>query len=78
MAEDVIDDPIASIENTLAFDSRDWSTDKRDAWLWGVVFGWDEAMEQVAKMHKWTPETVERLGQLHRQWVALRQPAKGG
>lgn len=31
-----------SLQTTIACDVRDWSLDKRSAWIWGVLVGWDE------------------------------------
>ncbi len=33
---------IQSLQTTIAFDSRDWSIDKRLAWIYGVLMGWDD------------------------------------
>lgn len=73
--------PGEALRNTLAFDPRDWSLNKRDAWLYGIILGWSEepetgdpdnvggtlctAMEEVATMHGWTDEDVARLRRLH-------------
>lgn len=73
---------LESIENVLAFSSRDWSVDKRDAWLWGIVYGWDDpdspdAMEEVVALHGWTPEEVARLRGLHADFVARKYAFSG-
>lgn len=78
--------PGESLRATLATDARDWSVDRRDAWIWGIVNGWDrepgdpeeeDAMGEVAARHGWTPETVERLRLLHRAFdEAFSQPWK--
>ena len=68
-----IECPFDSLATTMATDARDWSLGKRDAWLWGIVCGWDdedsgdtEAMEEVAERQHWTPETVARLRRLRK------------
>lgn len=69
--------PIRSIEQLLALDSRDWSITRGDAWLWGIVKGWDDndpdlsAMDAVARKHSWTPHEIARLRTLHQGWLAL-------
>ena len=57
-----------SIRTCMAQHVRDWSADRRDAWLWGIVFGWEGCWESIAKQHRWTDETVSRLKQLHEQF----------
>jgi hypothetical protein len=62
-----------SLGRCMAFDPRDWALDRRDAWLWGVIVGWDPdepgetdgAMAEVAAKHGWTDEHVARLRTLH-------------
>lgn len=67
-----------SLARTLAFSSRDWGTNPRDAWLWGVLNGWDadepgeeSAMDEMARAHGWGEATVDRLRQFHSTVLAL-------
>lgn len=68
--------PIESIRSLLATDSRDWGEDRGDAWLWGIVMGWDDedlecsAMELIARKHDWDEATVARLRLLHERFKA--------
>ena len=62
-----------SIECTIAFDVRDWSEDNRSAWIYGIVFGWEESMNDIAKEYHWGEATIKRLKKLHEQWVKLKQ-----
>ena len=58
-----------SLGNCVAFHCRDWSADKRDAWIFGIVCGWDdEAMAEIAKKHRWQPIAVARLKRLRAQF----------
>lgn len=66
------EDPLASIERALAFASKDWSLDRRDAWIWGIVLGWDDALPEVAAKHRWDAIEIERLQRLHAKWTELR------
>lgn len=50
-----------SIAAAIDFHSRDWSIDHRDAWIYGIVVGWGDALDEVAARHKWSPMAVERL-----------------
>ena len=65
--------PHKSIEATIACSPRDWSLNKRDAWIYGIVFGWDgSSMHEVAQAHGWDANEVERLKKLHEAWDAHR------
>lgn len=74
MMGDDLRDALISIGNTLAFSSRDWAANHRDAWLWGIVHGWDDAaMRELVVQYGWTPETVTQLRRLHTAFAAARQ-----
>jgi adenylate cyclase len=64
--------PMDAVERCLAFHVRDWSTESRDAWLYGVVCGWNAAaMRELVEAHGWTPDQVKRLKQQHAAWKKL-------
>lgn len=62
---------LESIKRTIAFDVRDWSEDRRSAWIYGIIFGWGEALEEVKTKFRWTDEDVERLNRYHNEWGRL-------
>jgi len=31
-----------ALQNCIAFDSKDFSLNKRDAWIYGIVLGWND------------------------------------
>lgn len=64
-----ITDAGESMRVTMATDPRDWSKYKRDAWLWGIVFGWESCWDNVAKQHGWDKANTERLKKLHEQFL---------
>lgn len=64
---------LESIECTITFDVSDWSTSRRDAWIYLIVFGWDEETEEIAKKHRWDSEDIERGKNMHEQWTAAKQ-----
>jgi hypothetical protein len=71
---------LESAHNTMAFDARDWALDKRDAWLYGLITGWDDeeepeedAMGEVARKHRWSDYDVARLRRLHQAIVAIKE-----
>ena len=74
--------PIDSLQSTLAFAPRDWGENKRDAWLWGVINGWDEeveegetqsAMDEICKKHNWNDIDRQRLITLHKNFMKLKE-----
>lgn len=67
-----LEDPLKSLELTLTFDARDWSVNPKDAWIYGIILGWDTAILDVAALHKWTNVEVERLQRLHIKFIALK------
>lgn len=63
--------PKESLRGIIAFDSRDWSINKRDAWIYGIVIGWGNSVFEVGEQHGWDLETTKRLLQLHKDFCAL-------
>ena len=65
---------LESVECTIAFDVRDWSEDRRSAWIYGIVFGWGvdydefDALEDICKKFGWDKDDVKRMMMLHKQW----------
>lgn len=57
---------INSITSTMVFDVRDWSQVKRDAWIYGIIFGWENTWEDVAKKHNWSNDDLLRLKSYNR------------
>ena len=68
-----IENALESIACAIAFDVKDWSTSRRDAWIYAIVFGWDEAEESVARRHQWDAEDIERAHRLHKQWQQVSE-----
>lgn len=64
---------LASIEMAIAFDVRDWSEDRRSAWIYGIVFGWDESEEYVKTRYGWSDTDIERMKKYHSEWENLKK-----
>ena len=64
------DDPLCCIQNVISFDPRDWSCDKTDAWLHGIVSGWEDA-DEVGSRHEWSPKSQTRLRRLNKRYRRL-------
>jgi len=59
-----------SLRSAIVLSSRDWSTSHRDAWIYGIVAGWDrEAIGELKQLHHWTDDTVARLIGLREQYI---------
>lgn len=86
-------EPIAGVLDTLASilagDPRDWSLDRRDAWLYGVLCGWDcedhpttqaceetctNALASVAARHGWNAVEVDVLRAMR---ATVREVSRG-
>lgn len=53
-------------------DNRDWTADRIDAYLWGVLIGFDdEVMKEIAAKHRWNEHRVKYV----REMRALLAPA---
>ncbi len=75
---------LASVRQMMALSSRDWSLHANDAWLWGLLLGWDGdpdepndpgAWQLLADRHGWDAATLARLRSLH---AALAAPPDHG
>lgn len=69
---DAIEDPFKSLRVTIAFGSRDWSTDEQLAWIYAIVVGWQpDGMKELARKFAWDDATVARLKRLRAVYAAL-------
>lgn len=66
-----------SIHNAIVFGSKDWSVYSKDAWIYGIVVGWDdsegEATREICQRHKIKPEDLARMRSMHRVVTAARE-----
>lgn len=79
---------LTALADVLATDSRDWSRTRGDAWLYGVLVGWDcedahdhelegcegAVLSEVADQHGWTAAQRSRLRELRQ---AIRNATAG-
>lgn len=64
---------LKSIECAIAFDVRDWSEDRRSAWIYGIVFGWDYGSEnEIRNKFHWDDEDIAKLKQYHAEWERMK------
>ena len=64
-----------SIECAIAFDVRDWGDDRRSAWIYAIVFGWDyeDAWDEIAEKFGWDEEDRKRANMMHEQWMKAKE-----
>jgi hypothetical protein len=73
--ESRLEDPLQSLQTLVACHARDWSLDPRDAWLYGIVCGWDyPTLLELSARHGWNSKALMRLERLHARFVSLRTP----
>lgn len=63
---------IDSLHTTITTDSKDWSLNKRDAWIYGIIVGWDDALPEVAEKFGWGNEDINRLKKYHSQFQKIK------
>ena len=73
---------LESIECAIAFDVRDWSEDRRSAWIYYVVFGikdvtGEEAWDYDAKRFGWDDDDRKRVESMHEQWLMAKKFLEG-
>jgi hypothetical protein len=62
----LISDAIASIRSTIIFSPRDWAADVRDAWVYGIVVGWDDpSIKELSSKFGWEIKEIKKMKQLH-------------
>ena len=64
---------LESVECTIAFDVKDWREDRRSAWIYLIVFGWDEETDEVAGKFGWDLQDIERGNLMHQQWERAKE-----
>lgn len=64
MDKEIID----SLHSAIVFSSHDWSRDKRLAWVYGIIVGWDDdSFEELKERFGWSDKTIERLKKYHEE-----------
>lgn len=77
---EVLREALVSAGNVLAFSANDWGKYSRDAWLYGILLGWDDedgepdaydTMSDMAARHGWSDAEVAKLRRLRAAVVAV-------
>ena len=66
-----VKNPLELIQIIMAFDSRDWFTDKRDRMLYAIVFGISD--ESVAEYERvgYDQDMIDEYRLMHDRYMAL-------
>lgn len=60
-------------------DRRDWTADRHDAYLYGVLAGWDdEALQEVAAKHRWNEHRIAYVRQMRGYLATITDPQQEG
>lgn len=66
------ENPLQSIHTSITSSSRDFGIDHRDAWIYGIAVGWDDASyNELKAKHFWSDSDVERNKRLHQKFIDL-------
>ncbi len=62
--------PFDSLLLTITSSSKDYSIDKRDIWLYGIIVGWpDECLKSFQERFSWWDDNdTKRLKDMHLQF----------
>lgn len=51
--------PLQSIRDSFIVTSKDMAATKFDAWIYGIVVGWDDdSYKELAKKYGWSPDEI--------------------
>ena len=82
-----IGEALDSVHRQIVFHARDWAPSPHDAWLYGLVVGWDDedgitedndAMAELAERHGWDDEFVALLRRRHAALEVARAGSASG
>lgn len=72
-----------SMHDMMNFSSKDWALEKEDAWLYGIVVGWDaddpddpddsSCMLELQRHHGWSDEAIVKLRRFRQEWLAIQK-----
>lgn len=64
-----------SLIKTLSCSPKDYSLVSEDAWIWGIICGWDESCykEFEKKFSWWSKDDTKRIKYMHSQFIKIAQ-----
>lgn len=66
--------PLSNLKSTMLFHVNGFDSNLRDAWMLGIVVGYDwkdDSFKEVCDRWKWTNEDADLLKKLHKQYEEL-------
>lgn len=73
-----IENPINSLHQAISFSARDWGINATDAWIYGIIVGWDdESLFEISRKFGWSISgDDERLKRLHEKYERIKVKIK--
>jgi hypothetical protein len=68
-----LSEAIKSAQDAICLDSRDYSLHHRDAWIYGILVGWDEDQAKMAQKHWSISKSDARLTRYHKAVETLQR-----
>jgi len=66
LLDDLTETFMAVRDRVISTDSRDWTANYFDAWLYGVFVGWtDQELAELAMRYVWSPAALQHLRERH-------------
>lgn len=65
-----VTNPLEVLECIVAFDSKDYSVDKRDRMLYAIILGWDD---DSYKEFGWSKEDIKEYKLLRKRFEKLKE-----
>ncbi len=60
--------------STIVFDARDWAGDRRLAWIYGILIGWDApAWRELAEQFGYDAASIARARKYHKALMAAKK-----
>ena len=66
--------PLSNLKSTILYHVNGFDSNFRDAWILGIVVGYDwkdDSFKEVCDRWKWTKEDADLLKKLHEQYEEL-------
>ena len=76
MADQNLPNPFDALRRAMYFSQKDWGKNRDDAWLWGIIIGWDDhSLEKLSRKFCWDEEIVDFLKNANKEFKAAQGQA---
>jgi len=65
-----VTEAVKALQPSILRQGRDMSLDHRDAWIYGILIGWDVALPEILKQHSWAGTEYEDRLKKHQAVIA--------